>query len=379
MRTAILYDWLVTQAGGEHVLADLLEAYPSPVYTLFHDPAAMRGGPMEKAEIHASFLQRLPFATRLYRNYLPFFPAAIEQFDLSAYEAVLSISHAVAKGALVRPDQMHVCYCLTPMRYAWDLYHEYLRNLGPVRKLAAAMVLSRMRTWDVASAGRVDYFAAISKTVAERIRRIYGRSSVVIYPPVDVDHFALSPKRGDYFVTVSRLVPYKRVDIIVEAFSSLGLPLVIVGDGPEHARLASKAAANVRFLGRADAGKVRQVVSGARAFVFAAEEDFGIAPVEAQACGVPVVAFGRGGLTETIVDGETGLFFAEQSSAALRETVARFMKMEAGFDPERIRHNAERFSKKRFLKEFRNFFSDCQEDFERKGRRSGNRAGALSV
>ncbi len=368
MKRALVYEWLLTQAGGEKVLGELLELYPSPLHVLLYDREALKGSPMERAEIRSSFIQSLPFAKTQYRSYLPLFPAAVERFDLSAFDTVLSVSHAVAKGVRTQPGQLHLCYCFTPMRWAWDLRGPYLAGLDPLRRLAARLALARLRAWDSAGAAKVDHFAAISKHSAGRVLRTYGREAEVIYPPVDLERFAPAADREDYFVTVSRLVDYKRVDLIVEAFTRLRLPLVVVGDGPERARLQAMAGLNVRFAGRLEPDAVRETVARARAFVFAAEEDFGIAAVEAQACGVPVIAFGRGGLLETVQDGLGGLFFAEQSAGSLAAAIGRFMRAEAGFRPAAIRESVRRFSAERFRREFSDFVSSREDGHFRAGR-----------
>ncbi|MBS0620533.1 MAG: glycosyltransferase [Verrucomicrobia bacterium] len=357
MKTALVYDWLVTMAGGEKALAAIAEHYPGPLFTLVKNGKAIQGTLFENREIHTSFLQKLPFSDKYYRYLLPLFSLAIEQFDLSSYDLILSTSHAVAKGVLTHPDQIHLCYCLTPMRYAWDLTHQYLSTLGPLQKLAAKYTLHRLRSWDVATVGRVDHFAAISHTIARRIQKIYGRPSTVIYPPVDTDKIPFSAEKEEYYVAMSRMVPYKRIDLIAEAFSQMPeRKLLIIGDGPEMHKVKSKAGKNVEILGYLPDDQALSYLKKAKGFIFAAEEDFGIVVVEAQAAGTPVLAFGKGGALETVEVGKTGLFFEEQTVASLCGALAEFEKID--FDPHAIRKRAERFSKERFVAEFHAFVAE---------------------
>jgi glycosyltransferase involved in cell wall biosynthesis len=354
MRVAFVHEWLVSFAGSERVLAAALELFPgAPVYTLVHDPAAVAATEIERHPIHTSFIQRAPWGRTHHRAYLPLMPLAVERLDLGDYDVVISSSHAVAKGVLTRADQLHISYVHSPMRYAWDLQEQYLAGLGRVQGAIARAILHYLRIWDAATANRVDVFVANSHYIAGRIRKTYRRETHVIYPPVDVERFDVRDRRDDHYVTVARFVPYKRVDVIVEAFTRLGLPLVAVGDGPDRRAVEQRAGPNVRLVGEQTEAAVKDYVERAKAFVFAAEEDFGIAPVEAQAAGVPVIAYGRGGVTESVVPGETGLFFDAQTPESLMEAVRRFESAEGGFDRVRIRQNAERFSKARFQREFR--------------------------
>jgi len=369
MKTAIVHDWIVTRAGAENCLEAIYDLYPSPIHALVYDPKSVReSAVLRDAEMHASFLQSIPGAARLYRNFLPLFPRAVESLDVSGAELILTSSHAVAKGVRKRADQLNICYCYTPMRYAWDLYDQYMAGLDPFRRAAAAVALRRLRAWDKATASRVDHFVAISEHVAERVRRLYGREAAVIYPPVDTEAFTLETKKSDYFITVSRMVPYKRMDLIAETFTALGLPLVIVGDGPERARVAAKAGPTVKLLGALPGPEMRRLVSKARAFIFAAEEDFGIAPVEAMACGTPVIGYGKGALLETVADGQHGVLFREQTPGSLADAVSRFERIEKTLDPEAIRRNAERFSRARFDREFKAFVDSRWAEF--KGRKA---------
>ncbi len=360
MESALVYDWLVTMGGGEKTLAAIYEVFPSPIYTLLQRKVWVAQSPFKEAEIHTSFLQNLPFSDQYYRQLLPLFPRAIGQFDLSAYPVVISVSHAVARGVRVHPDQLHLCYCYTPMRYAWDLMEQYLEGMAPLKRMLAQKILLKMRAWDAASVSNVDHFIAISAFVAERIRRIYGREADVIYPPVDTDQIAMGERKEDFYLTVSRMVPYKRIDLIVESFAHTPeRKLVVIGEGPEMARIRAKAGPNVEFLGHQKDAVVYDYMRRARGFIFAAEEDFGIVVLEAQAAGTPVIAFGRGGALETVVDGQTGLFFSEQSPKSLLEALERFERME--FDPNLARAQALRFSRERFKQEFRQLIENQYE------------------
>ena len=367
MKTAIVHDWLVTYAGAERVLEQMLQVLPdAELYSLidFVPPAerSFLGG----RPVRTSFLQRLPGARTRYRSYLPLMPLAIEQFDLSAYDLVVSSSYAVAKGVLTGPDQLHICMCYSPMRYAWDLQHQYLRETGLARGLRSGLaraLLHYVRNWDGRTAQGVDEFIAISRFVARRIRKVYRRDSVVMYPPVDVEAFTPGARREKYYVTASRLVPYKRIDLLVEAFA--GMPdrrLIVIGDGPELGRVRSKTGSNVTLIGAQPVSALRDYLQRACAFVFAAEEDFGIAPLEAQACGTPVIAYGKGGAVETIRGLEfpepTGVFFMEQSVAAIQEAVVRFEAEAHRITAGACRHNALRFGAERFRREFKGLIQD---------------------
>lgn len=359
MRVALVHDWLTGLRGGEKVLEAIAELFPgAPIYTLFHFPGTV-GGEIERRRIVTSRLQRLPAVRSKYRWYLPLFPAAIEDFDFCEFDLVISSSHCVAKGAIPGPGARHVCYCHTPMRYAWDQEHAYFpQRTGPVAALRRS-ALSRLRTWDVASAPRVDTFVANSRFVAERIRRYYGREAAVLAPPVDVSFFspALEPAARDYALVVAALAPYKRVDLAITACAKRGLPLIIVGDGPELRRLGRLAGPDVRFAGRVDGPELLALYRGARCFVQPGVEDFGIATVEALACGTPVVALARGGVADIVEDGIHGVLYGprpgsdaehlDQLSWAI-DKVARI-----SFNPAELRQQAEGFSRDRFQRGFR--------------------------
>jgi glycosyltransferase involved in cell wall biosynthesis len=305
VRVAIVHDWLVTYAGAERVLEQILATYPrADLFSLLEFVPASERAFLGGRQVHTSFLQRIPGIARRYRSFLPLMPLAIEQLDLSGYDLVLSSSYAVAKGVLTGPDQLHLCYCHSPMRYAWDLQHQYLRETGLDRGLKGALArwtLHRMRLWDVRSSIGVDGFIAVSRYVARRIWKAYRRKSTVIHPPVDVEAFTPGGDREGFYVTASRMVPYKRMDLIVEAFATMpGRRLIVIGDGPEAKRIRSRGAPNIEFLGHQAFEVLRDRLRRAQAFLFAAEEDFGIAPLEAQACGTPVIAYGKGGVVETV-------------------------------------------------------------------------------
>lgn len=356
MRVAFVHDWLTVYAGAEKVLESALELYPSaPIYTLVYQLEHFRGTQIAEHPVHTSFIERLPKGREKYRAYLPLMPLAIEQFDLSDYDVIISSSHAVAKGVLTRADQLHISYIHTPIRYAWDLQFQYLKEAGIDRgfkSMIVRLILHYIRHWDAASANRVDEFVANSYYVARRIWRAYRREARVIYPPVGVDRFTPRSQREDFYLTLSRFVPYKKIDLIVEAFTRLGLPLVVIGDGPDFDKVKRLAGSNVQLLRYQPDAVVKDYMERCKAFVFVADEDFGITPVEAQAAGAPVIAYGKGGVTETVIPGVTGLLFREQTVEGLIEGVQEFRSGKYHFDLERIRQNAERFSEARFQREF---------------------------
>jgi O-antigen biosynthesis alpha-1,3-mannosyltransferase len=360
VKTAIIHEWLTIYAGSEKALEQIVGLYPESDFFCVVDYLSEQERKFLAGKaVRTSFVQSLPFAKTKYRSYLPLMPMAVERFDLSAYELVISSSHAVAKGVLTDSNQVHICYCYTPMRYAWDLQDQYLRESGLDRGLKgmfARMVLRYMRRWDYASSRRVDHFVAISQYIADRIKKAYNRDAAVIYPPVNIDTFTLRTEKEDFYLTASRMVPYKKIDLIVEAFSRMpDKRLVVIGDGPDFRKIKSKAGRNVELLGHQHTAILKEYLQKARAFVFAAEEDFGIVAVEAQACGTPVIAYGKGGVLETTIDRKTGLFFPEQTVKSLSDTVHEFEKVENTFDSLAIRKNAERFSEARFRKEFKEF------------------------
>jgi glycosyltransferase involved in cell wall biosynthesis len=294
-------------------------------------------------------------------------PFAIGQFDLSDYDLIISSSHAVAKGIRKNSKQLHICYCHTPMRYIWDLQGQYLKEAGLDRGIRGALVmaiLNRIRKWDVSTSKTVDYFVANSFYIKERIERAYGRNATIIYPPVDTEYFQMNDKKEVFYITSSRMVPYKKIDLIIEAFSRMpDKKLIVIGDGPDFEKVKMKAMKNVELLGYQEENVLKEYLQQARAFVFAAEEDFGIIPVEAQACGTPVIAYGKGGILETIIENKTGIFFKDQSPESLIEAVQEFEKRQDQFDCLEIRRNAERFSKERFKTEFKEFIDRKVKEF----------------
>lgn len=352
MRIALVHDYLNQYGGAERVLEELHALFPTaPIYTSMYAPERMPAI-YRTFDIRTSFMQRLPGVTSHHQAYLPFYPLAFESFDLSGYDVVISNSSAWCKGIVTPPETVHICYCLTPMRFAWR-YHDYVERerLGRLARFGLPAVITALRVWDVTSARRVDHFIAISRAVAARIRKYYGRDATVIYPPVDTERFATTRPPGDYYLIVSRLIPYKRVDLAVEAFNQLGLPLKIAGDGRDRAALAARARPNVEFLGLVSDRDVVELIQGCRGFLFPGEEDFGIAPVEAQAAGRPVVAYGAGGALDTVVDGVTGVHFQRQTVEDLVAAVRRLENL--ALDPGRIAQHARTFDTAVFRRELR--------------------------
>ena len=348
---AFVRDWMTVYGGADRTMAAALELFPAaPIHTLVYQPEHFRDTSIARHRIETSFLQRWPGARSRHRTYLPLMPLAIEQFDLRGYDLVVSMSHAVAKGVLTRADQLHISYCFTPLRYAWDLYFEHLDRVGP-RRWAVRCLLHYLRLWDQASTGRVDVLVASSRTVARRIWKTYRRHAEVVYPPVDVDRFQAGEPRDDYYLTVSRLVPYKQVPLMAEAFTRLRRRLVVIGEGPDRAAVERAGGVWVELLGHQPDAVVRDHLQRCKAFVFAADEDFGIAPIEAQAAGAAVIAYGRGGVTETVIANRTGLFFDEQRVECVVEAVERFEAIADRFHPEQIRLTTHRFSRQRFQRE----------------------------
>jgi glycosyltransferase involved in cell wall biosynthesis len=370
MRIAIVHEWLVTYAGSEKVLETMLSVFPQADLFCLVDtmPDSIRGW-LGGRKVQTSFLQSLPKVQHYYRKLLPLMPLAVEQFDVSGYDVVISNSHAVAKGVLTGADQLHICYCYTPMRYAWDFQHQYLNesNLDAgAKSIFARWMLHKCRIWDSRTANGVDHFVAVSNYIARRIRKAYRRDSTVIYPGVAVDKFLLSSEKSDYYVTCSRIVPYKKIHLIVEAFQKMpDRKLVVIGDGPQFGRLKPLAGPNVKLLGFQPDDVLHKYLQGAKAFIFAAEEDYGIAPIEAQACGTPVLAYGKGGACETVVDGVTGYHFDEQTAGSICAAVERFESTPDRFSPSEIRTHALRFSETRFKHEFGRLIESKYEQHQR--------------
>lgn len=375
LKYALVHEWLTPKAtgGSELVVQEILKHIDADLYALIDFESTNPQSYLFGRKIGTTFLQHLPFARKGVQKYLPLLPLAIEQLDLREYDVILSSSHAVAKGVITTPQQLHICYCHTPMRYAWDLTFDYLRSSSMGQGflgLITRYLLHRLRQWDVLSANRVDYFIANSQHTARRIWRCYRRQAAVIYPPVNIERFPLLAQKEDFYLTVSRLVSYKQVSLIVQAFNQLGYPLVVIGAGPELEAIRKLAQPNVQILGFCDDTVVEQYMTRAKAFVYAACEDFGIALVEAQACGTPVIAYGAGGALETIQDirqypdSGTGLFFQTQSIAALVEAVKSFEALKGAFSPERSRLNAALFAPKMFSDHYLTFLERCYEDYQ---------------
>ncbi len=354
MRVALVHDWLTGMRGGERVLESFCKFFPdADLYTLLHVPGSVSPA-IEAMRIRTSFIQKLPFWRSRYRSYLPFFPRAIEKFDLSDFDLVISTSHCVAKGAIPAQDALHICYCFSPMRYVWRFYDQYFGQ-NPIKKLFLKPTLRRIRKWDHESCSRVNHFVAISRNVAGRIMEFYGREADVIYPPVNTGFFCPGENREkeDYFLIVSALVPYKRIDLAVRAFNELGLPLRIIGRGPQLEKLRKMARQNITFHGWLSDEEVRENYRNCRALMFPGEEDFGLTPIEANACGTPVIAYGKGGVLESIVDGKTGMFFEEQTADSLISAVKGFQKMD--FDPKTCREQSLQFDTEVFRRKFSDY------------------------
>jgi glycosyltransferase involved in cell wall biosynthesis len=352
MKLAIVCSWLNQYGGAERVLEVVHAMYPqAPIYTSIFWPKALPSA-YRDWDIRPSFLNRLPLIHRHHQWFLLLYPFAFERLDLAGYDVVLSVTSAFAHGVITGPQTTHICYCLTPARFLWD-YNTYVarEGLGGAVRSALPLLLHQLRIWDRVAADRVDQFVGISEVVCQRIRKYYRRDAQVIYPPVGAERFAISAERGDYFLIISRLVPYKRIDLAIQAFNKLGLPLWIIGDGRDRSALQAMAGSNVRFLGRLSDVETARYLAQCRAFIFPGEEDFGIAPLEAQAAGRPVIAYAGGGALETIVDGRTGLFFREPDAESLADAVRRFR--ETDFDPVAVRENALRFDRAAFQQKLR--------------------------
>lgn len=369
---AIVHEWPVRYAGSEKVVAECLRLFPeAELFALVYDPEALQGTPLEGVPVKTSFIQSLPKSKEKYQSYLPLMPLAVEQFDLRGYDIILSSNHAVAKGVLTRADQLHISYTHTPIRYAWDLYLDYLADSGldrGVKSLLARLTLHYLRLWDASAANRVDAFLANSAYVARRIEKLYRRQARVLHPPVEVNGYEPGNSRKDYYVAMSRFVPYKRMNLIIEAFTKMEKPLVVIGEGSEFTQAQRIAGPTVKLLGYQPDEVVRDYLQQARAFIFAAEEDFGIAPVEAQAAGCPIIAYGKGGARETVVGWPepefTGVFFEKQTPESLEAAVNLFEEHEKEFDSEMCRRNAERFGPDHFLRTLENLVEELWRRFQ---------------
>jgi glycosyltransferase involved in cell wall biosynthesis len=371
LKIAIVHEWFVTYAGSERVVEQILNLFPhADLFAVVDFLNDSQRGFIQNKPVKTTFIQKLPFAKAKFRQYLPLMPLAIEQLDLSAYDLIISSSHAVAKGVLTAPHQLHISYVHSPIRYAWDLQHQYLKESNlerGIKSWIARWILHQIRIWDTRTANGVDLFVSNSEFIARRIHKVYRRSATVIYPPVDLQNYTLCEQKHEFYLTASRLVPYKRIDLIVEAFSQMGdRSLIVIGDGEQMAKIRAKASSNIKFLGHLEPEALREYMQKARAFVFAAEEDFGITPVEAQACGTPVIAYGRGGVCESVrgldCDRPTGVFFAEQTVVSIHAAVLEFEKNCDRILPTTCHENAMRFSTERFQAEFLEFVEQAWRD-----------------
>ncbi|MDG6894868.1 glycosyltransferase family 4 protein [Volucribacter amazonae] len=368
MKKALIHDWFSTFGGAEKCIENITNIWNDfDIYSLidFLDDNN-REIILKGKRANTSFIQKLPKAKDKYRNYLPLFPFAIEQFNLENYDVILSSSHCVAKGVLTHANQLHISYVHTPVRYAWDLYFRYLEESGlqkGIKGLLAKYFLHKLRIWDQSTINRVDHYIANSYYIAKRIEKIYSRKSDVIYPPVDINKFQLNSNKEDFYLTASRLVPYKKIDLIVETFSHTNKKLIVIGAGPDMDKIKAKASKNIEILGYQPDSVLIDFMSKAKAFVFAAEEDFGIIPVEAQACGTPVICFNKGGARETVINNQTGIYFEQQNISSLAEAINKFEQRQEKFDPNFIRENSLRFSAERFEKEIKEYIENKYELF----------------
>ena len=368
MKKALINDWYNQNGGAEKVIHSLNNVWDDFDHFALVDTLNDndRNFILNGKQAKTSFIQNLPFAKKDHRKYLQFFPIAIEQFDLREYDLILSSSSSIAKGVLTNSNQLHICYCHSPIRYAWDLYHQYLKeaNLNSgIKSIYAKYVLHKIRNWDVLTANRPDYFIANSKYIAARIKKIYDKEATVIYPPVNTEYFSLNENKDEYYFTASRMVPYKKIDLIVAAFNKLpNKKLIVAGDGPDFKKIKKLGKSNISFVGHLKGEELKRYIQKAKAFVFAAEEDFGIVPVEAQSCGTAVIAFGKGGATETIAHKKTGYFFYDQTVESLIEAIEESEHIM--FDPKIIRENALRFSKERFEKEIKEYVNEKYNAFK---------------
>ncbi len=375
MRIAIVHHWFVSRGGGERVAEVLAEMFPTAdVFALVVDPKFIPDGLFGRHLI-SSFLQRIPGAKRIHRHLLPFYPLAVEQLDLTGYDLILSSDSGPMKGVLTGPGTVHICYCHSPMRYVWDGYHAYLREMSPVARIPFALAAHYVRNWDYIAAQRVTRFVANSKYVAGRIARYYGRESTVLYPPVDTERGFIAEVPADYYLAVGRMVPYKRTEILIEACNRLRTPLHIVGSGPETKRLKAIAGPTIKFLGALNNDDLWHTYAHARALLFAAEEDFGIVPLESQACGRPVIAYGKGGALETVIGhssatkakSPTGVFFSEQTPESVMEGIRYFESIESDYSPGMIRQHAQQFDTTVFVQRLHEFLEPWLERRSQKG------------
>lgn len=373
MKVAIVQEWLVTVGGSDKVVKAILDVFPdADIYTLVakKEVCDELGIPWEK--VHTSFIQKMPLGTKKHRAYLPLFPFAIEQFDLRGYDVVISSSHCVAKGVLTKADQLHICYCHSPIRYCWDMYNEYLEESHldkGFKSWLVRLMLHPIRLFDAIAGSRVDYYISNSDYVGQRIRKTYRRKATTIHPNIDISNFELCNDKQEYYLASSRLVAYKKIDTIIEAFNQMpDKKLVVIGGGPNLEAYRKLAKDNVTVMGYQPFDVLKDKMQHAKAFVFAADEDFGMIPIEAQSCGTPVIAYGHGGSLETVNGGKTGLFFNEQTPDAIVEAVNKFEAMGSQpFAPADCRQWAEGFSEERFKREIKEFVEEKYEEFKKNG------------
>lgn len=364
-KLALVHYWLTGMRGGEKVVQSICKLFPEiDIFTLVYDKAKIVES-INQHKIFTSFIQKLPFARRIYQTYLPFMPIAIEQFNLSNYDIVISSESGIAKGVLTKPETCHFCYCHTPMRYLWNMYFDYLENenIRFLKRRIIEIFFSYLRVWDLATSFRVNYFICNSQNVRKRVLKYYSRDSEVIYPPVDVDNMKFETKKQDYYLVVGQLVSYKRVDLAVKAFNVLGKELIIIGEGSEYKRLKKIAKNNIKFLGWQSTDNLKKYYAMAKALIFPGEEDFGITPVEAQASGTPVIGYGKGGLLETVIKGKTGMFFSRQDYKDIINIVENFESSSSKFDPYEIRNNSMKFSKKSFENKLSQFLEEKYQEY----------------
>jgi glycosyltransferase involved in cell wall biosynthesis len=369
-KIALVHEWFDTYGGSERVVEQILEVFPNAdLFALVDFMPAQHRSFIKNKNVTTTFIQKLPFSRKYFRNYLPLFPIAIEQLDLSAYDIILSSSHAVAKGVLTNGEQLHICYCHSPMRYAWDLYHQYIRDNGLSKGIKGTIVkwvLHKIRVWDQSSVNRVNIYIANSNYIARRIKKIYSRDSFVIHPPSDTITFTPSTTRGDYYFAAARMVPYKKLDLIADAFSKMpDKKLIIAGNGEQLDMIRSKSRENVVIKNRMTHNEFVKHMQEARAFVYAADEDFGIVMAEAQAAGVPVIAYRKGGASDIILDEKTGLFFDEQTPDAIMNAIHKFETI--SFDPAFISAHARQFSVSAFQEKLRSYVEECCREFYKLG------------
>ncbi|MBD3361159.1 glycosyltransferase [Candidatus Peregrinibacteria bacterium] len=365
-KVALVFDWMTNPGGAEKVNLVLHKMFPeAPIFTSIFDAKAVKG--FEKAAVTTSFIQHFPFSKKKHQVYLSLMPYAYELFDLSSFDIVISSSHACAKGIITKPETLHICYCHTPMRYAWDNWHAYIREykMNPLFKRLGKKRMHKLRMWDRVSADRVDYFIANSNTTKRRIAKYYNRQSTIIHPMLNSSKYKISDKTKGYFLAVGRLVPFKKFDLIIETFNKIGLPLKIAGSGIAEEELKKLAKENIEFLGFVPDKKLRKLYSECEAVIFPQVEDFGIIPLEAMASGRPVVALKKGGALDTVIDGETGIFFEKQTPAYLKGAIERYQKEKKKFNPEKIKNYIKEFDEKEFKKKFMNYLQEKWEHWQK--------------